>query len=208
MQKALADPAFMKQGGTLAFACQHPLPHESYAFLDTHVYSQFKGADACIVAAALNLGLRVSFGTHYKGVQPPSDYESDGAIDEEDYEDDAGPKPVANQAEKTWHFGAPYSMNWKETLQVEGFDQWVSDWKAIEDKVSAYRNVIWCNSIDKSNYGELGQVYSMYDTGDPQLREYSLNLPHSHEHHIRKSAMIVSQCCESNISSLCRPKLM
>ena len=58
--QALEDPAFLVCGGTLKFACQHRYPHEkSTTFLMSDNQLQLKGADACLVALAHSLGLKV-----------------------------------------------------------------------------------------------------------------------------------------------------
>ena len=60
MEHALADSAFCSGGGTICFKCQHLYPHEKApTFLMTDNSLQLKGADACLVAIALGLGLSV-----------------------------------------------------------------------------------------------------------------------------------------------------
>ena len=58
LEAALETPGFLDQGGTLAFGCQHAYPHNSDAFLKTEFEPQLKGADACVVAVACDLGLK------------------------------------------------------------------------------------------------------------------------------------------------------
>ena len=60
MEYALAHPAFLRRGGTLKLPCQHTYPHvENKAFVLTDDQPHLKGADACVVAMANSLDLRV-----------------------------------------------------------------------------------------------------------------------------------------------------
>ena len=60
MKHALAYPAFFGRGGTFRLACQHMYPHvKNKAFVLTDDQPQLKGADACTVAMAHSLGLKV-----------------------------------------------------------------------------------------------------------------------------------------------------
>ena len=56
IEEALETPGFMEQGGTLAFGCQHAYPHHSRALHKASFEAQLKGADACLMAVAQDLG--------------------------------------------------------------------------------------------------------------------------------------------------------
>ncbi|KAL6079000.1 Fe2OG dioxygenase domain-containing protein [Balamuthia mandrillaris] len=56
--EALSCPAFMADGGTLGFACQHLYPH-TWPMYNKRMAAYLKGADAALFATASSLGLSV-----------------------------------------------------------------------------------------------------------------------------------------------------
>lgn len=66
LDEALQTDGFLEKGGTLAFGCQHAYNHNSDAFLKADFKLQLKGADACVVAVARDLGLKVDISPLYE----------------------------------------------------------------------------------------------------------------------------------------------
>ena len=62
LDEALQTDGFLEKGGTLAFGCQHAYHHNSDAYMNADfrfqadLTLQLKGADACVVAVARDLG--------------------------------------------------------------------------------------------------------------------------------------------------------
>lgn len=64
--RSTRDPWIPGPGGHACIWCQHAYPHSSNAFLKTDFEPQLKGADACLVAVARDLGLKSEIKPLYK----------------------------------------------------------------------------------------------------------------------------------------------
>lgn len=139
-------------------------PHENKTFLKTDIQLQLKGADACLVAAARNLGLAVEVKPHYED-EPRSDDESDDAEDEDDGEDDAedededdgeddatyvnvededgASQKEAKNAGPVDYFGKSFGLRYRRFGDEDGCD----DYMAVKKRVEPRRNVVWCHDI-------------------------------------------------------------
>ena len=133
LEEALANPDFLKDGMTLGFACRHVYPHKDKTFRNRHL--QFKGADACLVAAAHNVGLTVfqlrdSKPSWLRG-DPNDAKEEDHSEENADQEEAGAPDP------------ADYLLSLKNRKLGDGCD----DSLGVKEGVEPQRKVIWCDDI-------------------------------------------------------------
>ena len=143
LEAAVANPGFLKDGAILAFACQHRYPHENDTFLRTDIKLQLKGADACLMTSARNLGLSAD-------VQPRF------ALDPPDYPD--SDSESSEGAGETEYFKEGFGLHVEEWPHD---DHECDDYKAIKPRMVKRRGLIWCHHV-KRDCEELTQVYWYY----------------------------------------------
>ena len=66
LKAALDTPGFLEEGGTLAFGCQHAYALNSRFNPPSCIEERLKGADACLFAVAMDLGLSVQVQPIYR----------------------------------------------------------------------------------------------------------------------------------------------
>ncbi|MCJ1359988.1 MAG: hypothetical protein MMC33_009991 [Icmadophila ericetorum] len=160
LDAALETPGFLDQGGTLAFGRQHAYPHSSNAFLKTDFEPQLKGADACLVAVARDLGLKSEIKSLYK--REHDDYE------EEEYDSDGeefSEEEVARRRSSRF-IGQDFRLSMGEGLdETYGTDD---IYGLVCPKVEKRWDLTWCHEVE---HREVGAVYGT--TGQPLSPAYS-----------------------------------
>lgn len=147
IEEAVTTPGFLEEGGTLAFGCQHAYPHNSKAFLSLGLEAQLKGADACLVAVAHDLGLPVCIKPLYK--KHSSHYYS--------------PDPDEHiAAQRKGYVGSHFglSINERDPEDVCGASSEEEyDYQFVFDKSDRRRNLIWCHDVSHQEVAEVFMTY-------------------------------------------------
>ena len=123
LKAALDHPRFLRNGGTLGFACQHAYVFEKLNESSENPLRLLKGSDSTVVLAAKALGLTVAVKPILKK--------------EEIYCDDANLQFIGKRFEfkeaLIWEYD--YGIQWRKYFEEEGLDE--------------ANNITWCQKLDE-----------------------------------------------------------
>ncbi|EIE20653.1 hypothetical protein COCSUDRAFT_57220 [Coccomyxa subellipsoidea C-169] len=159
LDEALQTDGFLEKGGTLAFGCQHEYHHNSDAFLDSHFRFQadlkllLKGADACVVAVARDLGLKVDINPLFKNENNyEREYDSEG--------NPLAPEELERRR-ATEYVGKEFGLGIHDFVDQDAASvARLGNYSAAKNRgVEKRWDLIWCHGLE---HHEVAEVYLAY----------------------------------------------
>ncbi|KAL6061725.1 Fe2OG dioxygenase domain-containing protein [Balamuthia mandrillaris] len=169
--EALSCPAFMADGGTLGFACQHLYPH-TWRKYNKRMAAYLKGADAVLFATASSLGLSVKVVPVYDSDEARHQKEEEEQ-EEEELETENKKKKTNEEADQDEEKGKMRKKNEEEdftpkkgvyTLLPHFYEPYIDSHEERQVLIQPIRNsdITWVNTVRRNAWKEFAAQRVVY----------------------------------------------